>query len=114
MYKASCSHNHPEAAATLSNRNDTLPPPASPQCSSYIALSLVGRNLEVQRQQAAQHFTAGDRADGEAHLAALVGVEAVARVEVGPAVAREDGVVHRNVQLAQAGNIGVHARGVVE
>jgi len=41
-------------------------------------------------------------------------VEAVAEVEVRPAVGGGDGVVHLDVQLAQAGDVGGGLGGVVE
>ncbi len=60
----------------------------------------LGVAFVVELQQAGEDFTAGGFADREAE--ALLGfVEAVAEVEIGPAVGRRHGVVHLDVQFPE-------------
>lgn len=65
-----------------------LLPPSSPRSC---LLRLCCGDLQVEREQARQDFAPGSIADGVAHLTALIGVEAVSRVEILPAIAGQGG-----------------------
>ena len=74
---------------------------------------LLGVPLVVELQEAGEDFTAGRFADREAD--ALLGlVEAVAEVEVGPAVGGGDGLVHLDVEVTELLDVGGGFVGVVE
>ena len=74
---------------------------------------LLGVPLVVELQEAGEDFSAGGLADREAD--ALLGlVEAVAEVEVGPAVGGGDGVVHLDVEVTELLDVGGRFVGVVE
>ena len=91
---------------------------ASPLVGPWLALLLVqplldflGVSLVVQLQQAGEDFTAGRFADRVAD-ALLRLVEAVAEVEVGPAVGGGDGVVHLDVKLTEFLDVGALSSGL--
>lgn len=71
-------------------------------------------NLDVQLEQPPQELSTGMRGDGEPGLTPLILVEVVAKIEIRPGVAREDGVVHRGVEFTQPGDVGVCAGRVME
>ena len=74
---------------------------------------LLGVPLVVELQEAGEDFPAGRLADREA--GALLGlVEAVAEVEVGPAVGGGDGLVHLDVEVTELLDVGGGFVGVVE
>ena len=74
---------------------------------------LLGVPLVVELQQPGEDFAAGRLADREP--GALLGlVEAVAQVEVGPAVGGGDGPVHLDVEVAELLDVGGGFVGVVE
>ena len=76
-------------------------------------LHFLGVAFVVELQQALQDFTAGGFADGEAD--ALLGfVEAVAEVEIGPAVGGGNCLIHLDVQFTELLDVGVRLVGVVE
>ena len=67
----------------------------------------------VQFEQAVEDFAA--RGLGEGKSDALLGVvEAVAEIEVLPAISGSDGLVHFDVQVAEFGDVGAGFSGVVE
>ena len=76
-------------------------------------LDLLGVALVVELQEAAEDFAAGGFADREAD--ALLGfVEAVAEVEIVPAVGGGNGLVHLDVQFPELVDIRGGFVGVVE
>ena len=76
-------------------------------------LHFLGVAFVVELEQAGEDFTAGGFADRVAD-ALLRLVEAVAEVEVGPAVGGGDGVVHLDVELTELLDVGAGFVGVVE
>ena len=83
-----------------------------PSCRGGPA-DLLGVPLVVELQQAGEDFAAGRLADREP--GALLGlVEAVAEVEVVPAVGGGDGFVHLDVEVAELLDVGGGFVGVVE
>ena len=76
-------------------------------------LDLLGVPLVVELQEAGEDFSAGRLADREPD--ALLGlVEAVAEVEVVPAVGGGDGLVHLDVEVTELLDVGGGFVGVVE
>ena len=73
-------------------------------------LLFLGVAFVVELQQAVEDFTAGGFADRVAD-ALLRLVEAVAEVEIGPAVGGGDGAVHFDVQLSELLDVGVASSG---
>ena len=68
-------------------------------------LDFLGVALVVELQQAGEDFPAGRFADREPD--ALLGlVEAVAEVEVGPAVGGGDGLIHLDVEVTELLDVG--------
>ena len=75
--------------------------------------NLLGVPLVVELQEPGEDFTASRFADREP--GALLGlVEAVAEVEVGPAVGGSDGVVHLDVEVTELLDVGRGLFGIVE
>ena len=76
-------------------------------------LDFFGVALVVEFEKALENFSAGWFADGEAN--ALLGfVEAMAKVEVGPAVGGGNSLIHFNVEITKLLDVGVGLVGVVE
>jgi len=73
-----------------------------------------GRHGQVEVEQSLHHRALHIRRHAEARLPARVCVEIVPRIEIVPAVARQDRRVQRRVQPPQVHNVGITAGGIVD